>query len=94
MTRYTIHFAGHVQGVGFRYTARGVGRGFLVAGVVENLDDGRVLLVIEGEEQELDRFVQELCDAMSGYVHEKTIARGPATGEYGAPGPGMVRIAF
>jgi len=65
MTRYTVHFSGRVQGVGFRFTTTRVAREFTVAGYVQNLDDGRVRLVVEGERDELDRYVKAVQEAMS-----------------------------
>jgi acylphosphatase len=52
-----VVYAGSVQGVGFRYTVRGIARGFPVAGYVRNLPDGRVEVVAEGEEGEVVAFV-------------------------------------
>lgn len=86
MVRHTIHFAGRVQGVGFRYTAREIARPFAVSGFVENLDDGRVRLVAEGEAAEIARFLAALERRMSGNIRERTLAESPATGEYGTPG--------
>lgn len=82
MHRYTVYFKGHVQGVGFRYTARRVAGAYRVSGFVENLDDGRVLLVAEGEQAELERFLADLGDQMGRFIKERTIARGAATGEF------------
>lgn len=82
MPRYTVYFSGHVQGVGFRYTARRVAGAYRVSGFVENLDDGRVLLVAEGEEAELDRFLADLNDQMGRFIKERKIARSEATGEF------------
>ena len=43
-----VYYAGNVQGVGFRYTARCAAAGLDVTGFVRNLPDGRVHLVVEG----------------------------------------------
>ena len=48
-SRVRILYSGHVQGVGFRYTAKTVAAGFEITGVVRNLPDGRVELVAEGD---------------------------------------------
>ncbi len=48
--RRRVYFAGHVQGVGFRMTTRRLAVTMPVAGFVRNLDDGRVELLIEGDE--------------------------------------------
>ncbi len=58
--RVLVVYAGHVQGVGFRYTARQVARGFDVCGMVRNLPDGRVELVAEGTRGELESFCREI----------------------------------
>ena len=58
-----IFYSGHVQGVGFRYTVKTVAAGFEVAGIVRNLPDGRVELVAEGEQEELEAFRAAIPDA-------------------------------
>ncbi|MDE1170008.1 MAG: acylphosphatase [Verrucomicrobium sp.] len=64
--RLTVYFEGHVQGVGFRYETQKLAAGYDVAGTVENLDDGRVLLVGEGEEEELRIFLADLMKSHLG----------------------------
>ena len=92
MTRFTVYFSGHVQGVGFRYTTRNVALNHRVAGYVRNLDDGRVEVVAEGEEAELKAFVEAVCESMSGYVKSHTIDRGAASGEFGPATRGALSI--
>ena len=58
--RCTAYYSGHVQGVGFRYTTLSIARGYNVAGFVQNLPDGRVELVAEGEKHEIDAFLREV----------------------------------
>ena len=82
MIRKTIHFSGQVQGVGFRYTAQTIARDFAVTGYVKNLADGRVKLEAEGEEAELDRFVQRVRDQMAGYMRHVESTTSAATGEF------------
>ena len=55
--RHTVHFAGRVQGVGFRYTVEQIAGQFPVTGYVQNLPDGRVLLVMEGAKSDLDALI-------------------------------------
>ena len=86
MIRYTVNFAGRVQGVGFRYTARRIATGFQVAGYVQNLRDGRVRLVGEGEKDQLDALVSAICRHMEGYVEHHEIEESQATGEFGTGG--------
>jgi len=81
--RRTTLFAGHVQGVGFRYTTERIARGYRVAGYVRNLGDGRVEVVVEGEAGELDRFFAAIEQTMAGYIRDRQSRDEPATGEYG-----------
>jgi len=72
----TVHFSGRVQGVGFRYTALWLAKEFEVAGYVQNLPDGRVRLEVEGEADEVGRFVGAIEERMQGYVREVERAGG------------------
>jgi acylphosphatase len=92
MIRFTVHFAGRVQGVGFRYTAVNVSRSHCAAGYVQNLSDGRVVLVVEGEQAALTALVDDLKETMRDYIRDCTIVRSPATGEFGTAKPGAVLI--
>ena len=70
----TVLFSGHVQGVGFRYTARTVATGFEISGIIRNLQDGRVELVAEGLRPELEAFRQALHDAgLAGFIRDEQI---------------------
>ena len=85
MIRQTIHFSGRVQGVGFRYTAHAIARRFAIAGYVQNLPDGQVQAVAEGEADHVGAFVTALCERMGRYIDTHFIDESPATGEFGAP---------
>jgi acylphosphatase len=52
-----VYVAGYVQGVAFRYTAIRQARSLRVTGWVRNLRDGRVELLIEGEEAQVNEMV-------------------------------------
>jgi len=64
--RVTNFYAGHVQGVGFRYSVRRLALEFEVIGSVRNLDDGRVELIAEGDRPELEAFLQAVRDSEVG----------------------------
>jgi acylphosphatase len=64
----TVHFSGHVQGVGFRYTTLQVAKEFEVAGFVKNLPDGRVVLEAEGRPPTVDAFIAAVEERMHGHV--------------------------
>jgi acylphosphatase len=66
----TVYFSGHVQGVGFRYSTLQVAKEFEVAGYVQNLADGRVLLEVEGRAEVVDEFVAAVVERMHGYVRK------------------------
>ena len=83
--RREVFYAGQVQGVGFRFTARSIASRFAVAGWVKNLPDGRVRLQVEGKPAELDRFLGELAAAMSGNIEDVEIRALPIQGA----GPGF-----
>jgi acylphosphatase len=76
--RREIHYAGRVQGVGFRYTTRQIAARFDVQGFVQNLADGRVLLVVEGPGGEVERFVDEVRLELGRYVQSaQSVSREP-----------------
>jgi len=77
-----ITYTGSVQGVGFRYTATHLARGFSVDGYVCNLPDGGVELVVEGEDAEITAFTQRLAARFDGYIRDQRVSRHPYTGAY------------
>jgi acylphosphatase len=81
--RRIVHFTGHVQGVGFRYTARQVAGAFKVTGYVRNLPDGSVETVVEGESSEIDHFLTQLGATMKRHIRQMSQSQEPATGEFG-----------
>ncbi len=82
LLRNEVHYTGHVQGVGFRYTTRQIARDFIVTGFVQNLSDGRVLLVAEATSSELKRFLEEIQQQLGGNIREIKIAKHAALGEF------------
>jgi acylphosphatase len=57
MGAYTIRVSGYVQGVSFRASARAEARRLGLTGFARNEPDGSVLIAVEGEEEQLARFV-------------------------------------
>jgi acylphosphatase len=82
MERREVYYRGHVQGVGFRYTTREIARRFDVQGVVENLLDGRVRVMVEGESAEVERFLAAVQKRMQPYLLGVEQFSSPATGEF------------
>jgi len=69
----TAHFSGRVQGVGFRYQAYNIAKGYEVTGFVRNLADGRVQIELEGQETEVRKFVAEIVEQMDGLIRDVEI---------------------
>ena len=60
LTRWHAVFAGHVQHVGFRYTAYYLAKSLYLTGWVDNLPDGRVEMEVQGPVALLRRLVLQL----------------------------------
>lgn len=58
MKRVHVFYAGRVQGVGFRITAEETAHALGIVGWVKNLRDGRVELIAEAEEIQLNHFLE------------------------------------
>ena len=80
--RREVWYQGHVQGVGFRYTAASLARQYQVTGFVHNLADGRVHLVCEGDTDEVQRFLAAVRERMASLVRGTREDRRPATEQF------------
>ena len=78
--RCEVMYSGRVQGVGFRYTTRGIAARFDVTGYVKNLPDGRVQLVAEGTQAELKAFLRAVGEALGEYIIQAVETSLPASG--------------
>ena len=70
--RYKIIVTGHVQGVGFRWSAAREARNRGINGSVKNLSDGSVYIEAEGSIKQLDSFV-EWCKKGPGAGFVKSV---------------------
>ena len=52
-----ISVQGRVQNVGFRYNAQVVANEYNIMGYVKNMRDGSVFIEAEGEESDLEKFI-------------------------------------
>jgi acylphosphatase len=81
--RLNIFYSGRVQGVGFRYAVKNVAAGFEVAGLVRNLPDGRVELIVEGAREELEAFRAAICDeGLAGFIRDEQLSWAAAQNEF------------
>ncbi len=82
LRRLSATFDGRVQGIGFRFTTVEIARHHAVTGYVQNLMDGSVKLIAEGEEEELLRFLDALREShVFRYVTSENLAWGAPTGD-------------
>lgn len=75
--RKEIIFTGRVQGVGFRYTARSIARGYEVTGFVRNMPDGSVHMAAEGPPDQVEAFVSALKARMKDYIRDSRETTAP-----------------
>ena len=69
MTAKHIFYEGRVQGVGFRYTVRQIAKEYEVTGWVRNLADGRVELLVSGETDEVQGFLETVAESeLAGFI--------------------------
>lgn len=78
-----VLYAGRVQGVGFRLTARQIAVGFAVAGYVRNLPTGEVELVAEGAPDQVDAFLTAVAGRMADNIARTDAADAPPVGRAG-----------
>ncbi len=60
MRRLTAYISGKVQRSGYRGKVVTIARAFGLRGIIQDLPDGRVKVVAEGEEADLERFANAL----------------------------------
>jgi acylphosphatase len=69
--RITVLVSGQVQGVGYRHFTRKKASELDLAGYVENLPDGRVEVVAEGDRADLEQLIHHLRQGPRGArVHQ------------------------
>lgn len=82
--RNIIHVSGRVQRVGYRGFARLIANRYGIVGYAENLEDGSVRIVAEGEEEMLSRFSDDLraADEPLISVESVTVTEAGFLGEF------------
>ena len=83
LSRLHVYFSGHVQGVGFRYAVKALSLEFDVTGWVKNLEDGRVEMLAEGDQDELEAFQDAVPKAgLRRFIRTATEDWSNGTGEF------------
>ena len=85
LRRLVATFDGHVQGVGFRFTTVEIARDHDMTGYVQNMLDGSVKVVAEGEETDLLRFLDAVrASHVFRYVTRENVSWHPPTDDMGS----------
>ncbi|MBW4933021.1 acylphosphatase [Marinobacter sp. F4206] len=83
MKRWNLLISGLVQGVYYRASATTRATELGLTGYARNLPDGRVEIVAEGNEDQLERLKAWCCDGPpAARVDDIEVTTAPATGEY------------
>ena len=93
MKRLTAQVSGNVQRVGYRARIMDLARAFSLKGVIQNIEDGRVKIIAEGEGNDLEGFLKAI-DIKNTIIYvcsiskEYSEATGAFEGFYKMVGPG------
>ena len=77
-----IFYSGNVQGVGFRFMAANIARDLSVCGWVKNLNDGRVEITAESEEDTLENFLERINKEFLRYISDTNVSWSSDAGEF------------
>jgi len=77
-----IYYEGTVQGVGFRFAAQTRATRLGLKGWVKNLDDGRVEILCEGKERDIEAFLESMKSIFGTYIRDIGLNWSDASGEY------------
>ena len=77
-----VHYTGRVQGVGFRATAASIAQSYPVTGWVRNLPDGRVQLLAEGEDKDVQAFLAAVRAYWRDQITDEQVERQELSGAH------------
>jgi acylphosphatase len=60
MKKVTLYISGNVQRVGYRAKVISIATALGIKGFIQNLPDGRVKIIAQGEQSELDKLIQDM----------------------------------
>jgi acylphosphatase len=67
MSRIQVIYSGKVQGVGFRWKVLQISKKYAVSGYVQNLNNGKVELLVEGKDSQVGKMVEEVGTELRNY---------------------------
>lgn len=71
--------SGIVQGVGFRWSTQALANKLNLPGTVKNNPDGTVTIYLQGESEQIDKFIEKLPSS-SGFAHIQNIDQESVSG--------------
>jgi acylphosphatase len=71
--RSHVFYTGQVQGVGFRWTSQSIARRFPVGGWVRNLPDGRVEMIVEGADSDVEGYLDAVSRHFGRMIHQRQV---------------------
>jgi acylphosphatase len=77
-----VYYSGKVQGVGFRATVAEIAKDYPVTGWVKNLADGRVQLLVEGPEADVDKFLKAVRTRWKDNIEKEQSEKQTVGGKY------------
>ena len=77
-----VIFTGHVQGVGFRFTAHRMANRHQLTGFVRNLPDGTVEMRAQGPAEDIDGCICDIKESFAGYLRDTKIQEIPSDPRY------------
>ena len=81
--RKHIYFSGMVQGVGFRYRSTYLAQSWKLTGWVKNLYDNRVEMEVQGDEKNIERFLEDLQKQRFISIEDMEMTEIPCVAESG-----------
>lgn len=71
MSRIQVIYSGKVQGVGFRWKVLQIAKKYAVSGYVQNLNNGKVELLVEGKDSQVGKMVEEVDTELKNYWYSQ-----------------------
>ena len=86
--RFTAYVSGKVQEVGYRARIVDIANAFGLKGMIENLKDGRVKIIAEGEDEKKIKWFEDAIDIKNALIYVSSIEKSysPASGEFNSFG--------